>query len=369
MISGGCDGEVRIWNLAGKKTLWASTTHKGFVNGLAVAAGGGGFLSCGQDKTVKLWNFDFDAIDDTDFWADTTPALTFLGKHVFNSLDANRSRPLFATASLCVDVWDHNRSEPIQSIPWGTDTVTSVRFNPVETNVLASTASDRSIALYDIRSESAIKKVILKMKTNAIAWNPMEAFNFVAANEDHNIYTYDMRKMDMALNVHKDHVSAVMDVDFSPTGREFVTGGYDRTVRLFKYNEGRSREVYHGRRMQRIFCVQYSGDARYVLSGSDDTNIRLWKSRASEKLGTVVRRQKSKAEYQTKLKERFKNLPEIKRISRHRHLPKAIFKASQLKLLVQGSRKRKEANVRRHSKAGSVPFKAERKKHHVTMVD
>ncbi len=47
------------------------------------------------------------------------------------------------------------------------------------------------------------------MKSNAIAWNPMEAFNFTVANEDHNCYTFDMRNLDIALNVHKDHVSAV----------------------------------------------------------------------------------------------------------------------------------------------------------------
>ena len=46
---------------------------------------------------------------------------------------------------------------------------------------------------------------------------------------------------------------AVMDVDYSPTGREFVAGSYDRSVRIFAYNGGRSREVYHTKRMQR--CV------------------------------------------------------------------------------------------------------------------
>ena len=44
-----------------------------------------------------------------------------------------------------------------------------------------------------------------------------------------------------------------MDVDYSPTGREFVAGSYDRSVRIFAYNGGRSREVYHTKRMQR--CV------------------------------------------------------------------------------------------------------------------
>jgi len=42
-----------------------------------------------------------------------------------------------------------------------------------------------------------------------------------------------------------------MDIDYAPTGTEFVTGSYDRTVRIFKENSGTSREVYHGKRMQK----------------------------------------------------------------------------------------------------------------------
>ena len=39
------------------------------------------------------------------------------------------------------------------------------------------------------------------------------------------------RSLKRPLNVHMDHISAVTDVDFAPTGREFVTGSYDKTVR------------------------------------------------------------------------------------------------------------------------------------------
>lgn len=194
---------------------------------------------------------------------------------------------MFATSSTQIDVWDHARAEPIQSFSWGAETTTSVKFNQTETSVFASCGTDRTVILYDLRTSSPLSKIIMDMRTNAIAWNPMEAFNFTTANEDHNCYTFDMRKMDSARNVHKDHVSAVLDIDYSPTGEEFATGGYDRTVRIFRQREGHSREVYHAKRMQRIFCVKFSMDAKFVLSGSDDGNIRLWKANASDKLGTV----------------------------------------------------------------------------------
>lgn len=146
-----------------------------------------------------------------------------------------------------------------------------------EADVMATAGSDRGIALYDLRTSTPIRKLIMQTKTNSIAWNPMEAFNFTAANEDCCLYTYDMRKLQSASCVHKDFVSAVMDVDYSPTGREFVAGSYDRSVRIFSHNGGHSKEVYHTKRMQRIFAVRFSGDGSYVFSGSDDMNVRLWK--------------------------------------------------------------------------------------------
>lgn len=43
------------------------------------------------------------------------------------------------------------------------------------------------------------------------------------------------------MNIHKDHVAAVIDVDYAPTGKEFVSGSYDKTVRIFAADKGHSR--------------------------------------------------------------------------------------------------------------------------------
>lgn len=50
-----------------------------------------------------------------------------------------------------------------------------------------------------------------------------------------------MRNLDVPVNVHMDHVSAVLDVDYSPTGREFVSASFDKTVRIFPKNKSHSR--------------------------------------------------------------------------------------------------------------------------------
>jgi len=45
-----------------------------------------------------------------------------------------------------------------------------------------------------------------------------------------------------------DHVSAVTAIDYAPTGMEFVSGGYDKSVRIFehgKVNYNFIKLVYH----------------------------------------------------------------------------------------------------------------------------
>ncbi|GCC31272.1 hypothetical protein chiPu_0009729 [Chiloscyllium punctatum] len=290
------------------------------------------------------------------------------GETVYTGIDHHWKDGVFATCGQQVDIWDEQRTSPIRSFTWGVDSISSIKFNPIETCLLASCASDRSIALYDMRQATPLKKVVMDLRTNAICWNPMEAFIFTGANEDYNLYTFDMRYLDSPLTVHMDHVSAVLDVDYSPTGKEFVSASFDKSIRIFPTNKGRSREVYHTKRMQHVMCVKWSADNKYILCGSDEMNIRLWKANASEKLGVLSPREKASLNYNQKLKEKFQHHPHIKRIARHRHLPKMIYNQSKELRIMREARRRKELNRRKHTKPGSEPFVSEKKKHIVAVV-
>ena len=299
--SGSCDGEVRVWSLSSQDCLATIQAHSGFVRGLCTDRQARSIITVGEDKVVKTWRYP-DNLSDIN--SKFSPVTSTIGKSVFLGVDHHWTKSIFGTCGEKVDIWDSDRSEPVRSFTWGVDSITNIKFNPIECNVLATTGSDRTIALYDIRGSTPLRKVILSMKSNGISWNPIEAYHFTVANEDSNLYTFDMRKLDQPLNVHMDHVMAVLDVDYSPTGQEFVSGSFDKTVRIFRREDGRSRDVYHTKRMQRIFCVQWSADSAYILTGSDETNIRLWRSQASHKAGKLRPRERAALQYADKLRHR-----------------------------------------------------------------
>jgi WD repeat and SOF domain-containing protein 1 len=180
---------------------------------------------------------------------------------------------------------------------------------------------------------------------------------------------FDMRKLDEPTRIFKGHTSAVMSVSWSPTGREFATGSYDRTIRMFAANGGNSRDIYHTKRMQRVFTVQYTMDNTFIVTGSDDSNIRLWKARASEQLGQKTVREEASMQYREALVKRFQHLPEVKSISKSRKIPKSIKKLTAQSLIMKESADRKQSNRVKYDRKGQHKFVAERKKTVVKEMD
>jgi len=371
-ISGSADGEIRIWDLSNQSLVSnIPGAHSKAITGLVFGNNGRTFYSCGDDGLIRSWVILGLGNDSDDLRKDWLtqhgPITTYSSPEIgsFKSIDYHKSKTQFATASdNSVDIWTPDLSSPIQSYQhtWGSDdTVTAIRYNPSERDLLACCSIDRGVGLFDIRSGTALKKIILHMRSNCIEWNPMEPMNFVVGNEDFNTYSFDMRKMKRPTMIYKGHVGAILCVNWSPTGQEFVTGSYDKTIRIFNHRKGKSRDIYHTSRMQHIFTINYSGDHKYIISGSDDSNIRLWKSRASEKIGQTTIREEWCLQYRQALTKKYENMPEVERIHKARKIPKLIKKKIALAQLQKECAHRKQTNRIKHDKTNREKHVSERK--------
>lgn len=357
IISGSGNGEVQVWNLSTGKSIFFQKGHTGFVRGLSSLPTSfdpeqKGFISIGEDGLIKFWNLD----------RQDAPNARISHDSPFTSLSHHFSSPIFVTTGDKVEVWNHEKLTPIQEYSWGVETAVSSRFNKSERNIFLSSGNGRSVTIYDLRMNTPVARAIMSAHANDLEWSPMEPLNFTTANDDFKCYTFDMRHLDVARYVYKGSVSSVMSISYSPTGEGFATGSYDTAVRVYNTSNALPVDIYHTKRMQRVFCVCYSSDGRFVISGSDEGNIRLWKTRASEKLGILSNRESSSFEYSQSLINKYKHMDEIRRITRSRRIPSKIKKESDKLAIMTESKNRKLANLKKYSKPKVDPFTSERKK-------
>lgn len=180
LISGAFDGEVRVWDLPTRDCVREFTAHNGIVRGITYTHNTNNFITIGADKTIKTWKSLV-----PQFGEEEEPVNTILSKTVLTAISHQRGQAIFGTAGEACQIWDETRNEPVKSFVWGVDSLHDIAFNPIEVSTLATCASDRSIILYDMRDSEPLRKVVMKLRTNKIAWNPMEAFTFTCANEDY----------------------------------------------------------------------------------------------------------------------------------------------------------------------------------------
>lgn len=131
LIAGSADGDIRIWDVPAQRTLRRLVGHTGAVRGIAFAPDGETCISCGADCSIRLWKVPYAPFEAGDVMAEEHAVLEFQGKSMFRGIDHHWRSNLFATCGAVVEVWDHNRSEAVNTFSWGADSVLSVKFNPV----------------------------------------------------------------------------------------------------------------------------------------------------------------------------------------------------------------------------------------------
>jgi WD repeat and SOF domain-containing protein 1 len=61
-----------------------------------------------------------------------------------------------------------NRSKPLYTYAWGSDTMITCRFNPTDSNLIAATGTDRTIVLYDVRADKPATKLVMQVFTSSL---------------------------------------------------------------------------------------------------------------------------------------------------------------------------------------------------------
>ncbi|XP_067119886.1 DDB1- and CUL4-associated factor 5-like [Centruroides vittatus] len=262
-----------------RKDLFA---HYGCVNAIEFSANGEWLVSGGDDRRVLLWNVE-KAI------SGVSHPIAMLGEHNSNifclGFDTGHTRLFSAGNDEQVVVHDIETRKTLD-VFLHEEAVYGLSVDPMNDNVFASACDDGRILICDIREHGTSDPFVLanyNSAFHAVMYNPVEPRLIATANSKEGVGLWDVRKPNSCVLRYGGCLStqSSMSVRFNLSGTSLLA--LRRRLPPVLYNISSPYPVaefdhpgYYNSCTMKSCC--FAGDSdQYVMSGSDDFKLYMWK--------------------------------------------------------------------------------------------
>ncbi|NWW16512.1 WDR83 protein, partial [Falcunculus frontatus] len=199
---------------------------QGAVRAARFNADGNYCLTCGSDKTLKLWNPH-----------KGTALRTYQG-HGYEVLDAagsfDNSQICSGGADKAVALWDVTTGQVVRKYRGHAGKVNCVQFNE-ESTVIVSGSIDSTVRCWDCRSRRPDPIQVLDEAKDGISSVKLSAHEILTGSVDGRVRRYDLRTGQL----YSDYIgSPITSVCFSKDGQCVLAASLDSTLRLLDKDTG-----------------------------------------------------------------------------------------------------------------------------------
>ncbi len=181
-----------------------------------------------------------------------------------------------------VRLWETRTARELHAFEGHDDLVTCVAFSPDGRRAL-SAGYDNKVILWDLERNEAAPDFSFSAPVkyiNAVAFSPDGERVLVCA--ERNVYVADA-ETGKVLQTFAGHTDSVIAAVFSPDGKSVLSGGDDRTMRLWDAETGQQIQLFAGHEAE-VKSVAFSPDGKHVLSGASDATVRWWDAATGKEL-------------------------------------------------------------------------------------
>lgn len=153
--------------------------------------------------------------------------------------------------------------------------------------ILVSASADQSMRSWQLAGDEPVKELGHPDIVDSVAFDPTGKLLATGCHDGKvRLWDIEQGKSIREIDAHtKPNKSAVYRVSFSPDGKQLVSASFDQTLKLWtvadgklvreiaKYEPGKSEQGHR----QGVFCAAFSPDGKFLVSGSSDRSLKLWK--------------------------------------------------------------------------------------------
>jgi periodic tryptophan protein 1 len=167
------------------------------------------------------------------------------------------------------------------------DKVQIVRWNKMEDNVLITGSYDKTMKLFDVRSDTSATTIETSAEVESIDWSSVNKYLFLASYDNGMIDLYDIRKFDTIVS-YQAHKKAATNVSFSnKQDGLFCSVGLDSHVKVWdsvniKSVDGVSAptlicEKFIKKSTGELFVSKFAEDLDYTIAvGGSKGELFIW---------------------------------------------------------------------------------------------
>ncbi|KAJ9582382.1 hypothetical protein L9F63_003275, partial [Diploptera punctata] len=256
--------------------------HYGCVNAIEFSNKGELLASGGDDRRVLIWNVE-QAVHGVG-----KPA-AMRSQHISNifclGFDSTNSKVFSAGNDDQVIVHDIKTGDPLNFF-LHEQPVYGLSIDPINDNVFASACDDGRVLIYDIREPVGTEAFCLASYNSAfhaVMFNPVESRILTTANSKEGVGLWDVRKPRQVVMRYggQNATQSCMSVRFNQRGTQIlalrrrlppVLYAVHSSMHLCQFDHP---GYYNSCTMKS--CCFAGDDDQYVLSGSDDFNLYVWR--------------------------------------------------------------------------------------------
>ncbi|VFQ93393.1 unnamed protein product [Cuscuta campestris] len=239
--------------------------HEGAVLAARFNSNGDYCLSCGRDRTIRLWN-------------------PHRGIHIKTYKSHGREvRDVHVTqdnSKLCscggdrqIFYWDVSSGRVIRKFRGHDSEVNAVKFNDYAT-VVVSAGYDKSVRVWDCKSHSTEPIQIIETFLDSVMSVCVTKTEIIAGSVDGTVRTFDIRT---GREISDSLGQPVNCISLSNDGNCILASCLDSTLRLMDRSTGELLQEYKGHtcKSSKTDCCLTNTDA-HVIGGSEDGFVYSW---------------------------------------------------------------------------------------------